>query len=287
MSSSALLTYQGYTGKIDDRILDLATGIELYRHSILIHDDLVDQDDERRGGPAFHRLFGNDGRFGSSLALFYGNLAYGLALKAFGSTGSASRLVELFREGYIEVNESQILDLLFERTAPTVQEWEVMASKRAASLFRAAMSAGAILANASEDEVELMKRAGEMIGFAFDISDDIIGTFATAIEYARSPGRDLVMGKKPLHVILTYNMATPVKSSILGEIYRQGLTQERLLSAQDLIRSCGALNEAKQRSRGHISSALELIGSSSMNPDFKNAFKEYLEYVSESLDWYK
>jgi geranylgeranyl diphosphate synthase type I len=285
MSASALLTYQGYTGKIDERILDLALGIELYRHSILIHDDMVDQDNERRGGPAFHRLFDYDDRFGTSLALFYGDLVYGSALKAFRFLDP--RLIDLFRDGFIEVNESQILDLLFEYQNPSAEEWEVMASKRAASLFRATMSGGAILAGAASDEVEIMGRAGEMIGFAFDINDDIIGTFAPEEDYARPPGHDLVMGKKPLHVILALEMTNPKEISIFYEIAEKGLTPARLETIQDIIRNCGALEMAKERSREYAALAIDLIGTSSMNPDAIDAFQEYLEYVTETLNWYK
>ncbi|MFB0502120.1 MAG: polyprenyl synthetase family protein, partial [Candidatus Bathyarchaeia archaeon] len=56
-SCSTLLTYRGYTGDINDQILKVCVGIELYRHSILIHDDLVDKDEFRRGGKTFHRMF--------------------------------------------------------------------------------------------------------------------------------------------------------------------------------------------------------------------------------------
>ena len=55
-SCSALLTYKGYTGEVDDKILNVCAGIELYRHCILIHDDLVDMDDLRRGGNTRSRV---------------------------------------------------------------------------------------------------------------------------------------------------------------------------------------------------------------------------------------
>ena len=71
-SCSTLLTYEGYTGNVDHNILDVCSAIELYRHSILIHDDLVDRDEWRRGGRALHTLYVKDygKRFGEALAIF-------------------------------------------------------------------------------------------------------------------------------------------------------------------------------------------------------------------------
>ena len=76
-SCSTLLTYQGYTNRTDDPILNVSAGIELYRHCILIHDDLVDRDDLRRGEETIHRMFSEEGnpRFGEGVAVFLGDIA--------------------------------------------------------------------------------------------------------------------------------------------------------------------------------------------------------------------
>ena len=74
-SCSTLLVYKGYVGNVDEKILRACVAIELYRHSILVTDDLVDEDDVRRGGKAFHKLFDDKGaRFGDAVAIFAGNL---------------------------------------------------------------------------------------------------------------------------------------------------------------------------------------------------------------------
>jgi geranylgeranyl diphosphate synthase type II len=86
------------------------------------------------------------------------------------------------------VNESQVLDLLFEYKTPDVNEWYVMASKRAASLFKASLLVGAVLADASEKDLRLLGEAAEHIGYCFDIQDDIIDTFASEEQYGRRPG---------------------------------------------------------------------------------------------------
>ena len=80
---STLIVYQGFTGQIDDRIIRVCSGIELYRHSILIHDDIVDAEDKRRGGDTLHKTIakGFDERFGVGSAMFAGNILYALAIR--------------------------------------------------------------------------------------------------------------------------------------------------------------------------------------------------------------
>ena len=127
-SCSTLLAYEGYSGKVDDRILDVCVGIEIYRHSILIHDDLVDMDTFRRGGITLHKAFmgKRDNRFGEGTAIFVGNIACALAFHAITNSGFAeekvARALRLLSKGYQEVNESQILDLLFEYKDVCVNE---------------------------------------------------------------------------------------------------------------------------------------------------------------------
>ena len=90
-SCSTLLAYEGYLGGVDDSILDVCVGIEIYRHSILIHDDLVDMDTFRRGGKTLHKAFmGKRGnRFGEGTAIFVGNIACALAFHAITNSGFA------------------------------------------------------------------------------------------------------------------------------------------------------------------------------------------------------
>jgi len=183
-SCSTLLTYKGYAGELDDRILNVCVGVELFRHSILIHDDLVDRDDIRRGRATFHKLFSEQGeRFGEGAAVFVGDAMFALALQAFRDSGfpdyKVNELLRLFEDGYRAVNESQVLDLLFEYGEPDVEEWRAMASMRAASLFRTTILAGAILAGAPEEDRRLLEEAAIHVGYAFDIQDDIIDTFAS------------------------------------------------------------------------------------------------------------
>ncbi|VVB72262.1 Geranylgeranyl diphosphate synthase [uncultured archaeon] len=291
---STLIVYKGYADRIDNgidsRILGVCSAIELYRHSILIHDDIVDAEEERRGGKTLHRSFseGFSENFGLGTAMFAGNILYALAIKGVLASGfdpdRLSKAASILSSEFKDVNESQILDMLFEYTNPKQQEWETMASRRAASLFRASMLAGALLAGAGDRDLKLLEEAARHIGYAFDIQDDIIDTFASEEQYGRVPCGDIGKRKKPLHVILALE-----REERLAAIMAEGrmLAGEDIGYVQALIRDCGALDLAKSISRGHAREAEKMISMTEMNQDAKDFFVSFIRYVDESLDWYK
>jgi len=289
-SSSTLIVYNGYTSQIDDRIIRVGSGIELYRHSILVHDDIADAEMFRRGGKTLHKLFeeGYDEHFGIGTAIFAGNMLYSFSLETMLQSGfdgdKLKDVVDLLASGYKDVNESQVLDLLFEYKTPTVEEWSAMASKRAASLFKTSMLTGAILASAPKRDLTLLKDASRHIGYAFDIQDDIIDTFAQKEEYGREPGGDLLKRKKPLHIILAMQKDPSISSLIEGGT---DVAELDILRIRELIRDCGALDEAKSISRKHAKEAKELISLTEMDHDTKGSLIALINYVEGSLDWYK
>lgn len=290
-SCSTLLAYKGFNTEVDDRILGICVGMELYRHSILVHDDLVDRDESRRGGSTIHKKYSqeHDARFGDGLAVFAGNMLYVLALKALYSSGfEPSKIVQvlnMLNDAFHAVNESQVLDLLFEYKRPDMDEWYIMASKRAALLFKASLLIGAALADASEEDLRLLKEAGEHIGYCFDIQDDIIDTFASEEQYRRRPGGDLSRRKKPLHIVYTYLMARQEQLETI-RTKADMITLEDLNRIRKVISECGALEAAKSRSREHADAAKKLISKTNMSQETKGFFVSFIDYVKESLNWY-
>lgn len=291
---STLLTYKGYTDDVDNRILKTCVGIELYRHCILVHDDLVDKDALRRGGKTFHKLFveNYDDRLGCGTAVFVGDLMYALALQSMLNSGFSkeklNRATLLLLEGYRSVNESQILDLLFEYKEPDVDEWCVMASKRAASLFKTTILVGAILGNAPERDLQVLGEAGTHMGYSFDIQDDIIDTFASPEQYGRPPGGDIALGKKPLHIIYTLKLANREGIDKLKSLTRKKRISPRGLElVRAVVRESGALEAAKEKSKEHAEKAKALITQTCLSDETKRFFLSLITYIQESLDWYK
>ncbi len=292
-SCSTLLIYRGYTGRIDENILKVCTGIELYRHSILVHDDFVDNDEFRRGGKSFHKLFtDHDKRFGERATVFAGDLIFALASQCISGSGFSiekkGKALSLLTEGYCEVNESQILDLIFEYTYPEIDEWTKMAYNRAASLFRVSILAGAILGDAPEHDMVLLREAAISTGYSFDIQDDIIDLFASKKQYGRKPGGDLILGKKPLHIVLMRRRARKDELELLETVmHKKYITKAELEMIKQAVRRTGALESAKEESKRHAEIAKDLITRTKMSDEIKDLFYSLIDYVETSLDWYK
>jgi len=293
-SCSTLLTYKGYAGDIDDQILEVCVGIELYRHSILVHDDLVDKDEFRRGGKTFHCMSSknDDERLGYGTAVFTGDMIYSMALRSILNSGFArkklDRVLLMLLEGYRNVNESQILDLLFEYMEPNVDEWYIMASKRAASLFKTTILAGAILGNAPKTDLQRLGEAATHLGYSFDIQDDIIDTFASLEQYGRPPGGDLALGKKPLHVVYTLKLADRDGwNTLMSLAGKKHISPESLELVREVIRGSGGLKNAKEKSRSHAEKAKSLIAQTGLGGETKEFFASLITYIEKSLNWYK
>jgi geranylgeranyl pyrophosphate synthase len=262
MSLSCLLTYLGYSSRTNKRILRACVAIELYRHGILIHDDIVDGDETRRGGPAFHKEFDEE------TALFAGNILISLAFKLLIDLEPASA-ASLARD-YQHVNESQILDFDFEGRIPTPDEWMIMASKRAPSVFRVTMLTGALLAGAEKTELKRLDKAAFHIGMAFDIQDDLIGLF-------NQENNDISRKKKPLHICYAHAM-----DKGFSKIYSCGNARDVAKS----VKSCGAFDAAKKDMNSHARKAAKIIEATRMSDRSKGFYKDFIKYITNSMDWY-
>jgi geranylgeranyl pyrophosphate synthase len=291
-ASTTLMCYKGYKNNINQDILRICCGIELYRHAILIHDDIVDLENTRRGDKTIHKILGEkyDSRFGWGTAIFLGNILSSLGLILILKTNfdldKLIRVSDLLLTNYKGVNESQILDLLFEYKNPDVEEWNSMADKRAVTLFRASILTGAFLGDANKEDTIKLENAAVNIGYAFDIQDDIIDTFSSPESYGRPCCGDITMGKRPLHIILTMNKNNEAKKFITN-LKNKNLTIEDIEKIRNFVRKSGALQEAKIRSENHAKKAKELIEKTNLNKETKEFFYNITDYIKESLTWYE
>ncbi len=162
------------------------------------------------------------------------------------------------------------------------------AKRRAASLFKTTILIGAVLGDAPEDDIPLLTEAAENIGYSFDIQDDIIDTFASKAQYGREPAGDIVRGKKPLHIVYALNMADDETLNLLKRVKsKRRLSEDELKAVRQGLKSCGALDAAKERSRLHADKAGALIAQVGMTSEAKEFFNSLLTFVKDSLDWYK
>jgi geranylgeranyl diphosphate synthase type I len=217
-----LLAYESLGGSYRE-VLPAAAAVELGHNFSLVHDDIEDDDRERRGRPTLWALWGVPLAINAGDALF---ALSRLALYRLVDTGKYAdklilRMMRVYDETCLALCEGQYLDISFEsRTDVTVAEYMEMIGKKTAMLLAAAVQAGAILA--SDDDpavVEAYRRFGYDLGMAFQMADDVKGSFWASADSGKAPAGDIRKRKKTLPVVWALQHGSDDDVARLRELY--------------------------------------------------------------------
>ena len=217
-----LLVYQALT---DDyrTALPGAAAVELGHNFSLVHDDIEDGDLERRHRPTLWAIWGIPLAINAGDALFaLSRLALYRLLEGEEKV-SADRVLSLMRiydETCLALCEGQFLDISFERrTDISLAEYHEMIGKKTAALLGASAQAGAILATDDQETIDAFQRFGYDMGLAFQMADDVKGTFWSAEESGKASAGDVRKRKKTLPVVWAFENATDEDQDRLRRIY--------------------------------------------------------------------
>lgn len=206
-----IMAYLGCGGKDKEYIVKKSIAVELFHNSTLVHDDIMDEDDKRRNQIAVHKYFetvydseesnrklftSNKVRFGVVNGICVGNLLMGYGSEVLDD----NKALRIYDKTVESVNEGQILDNLFESKDVTLEDYLDMSSRKTASLMKASVQIGAVLANVSDDKVELIGDYAYNAAIAFQLKDDLMD-IDTSSRKGRELGSDIRNGKKTLLVI--------------------------------------------------------------------------------------
>ena len=183
-------------GESDSATLEVGAAFELLQTYLLIHDDWMDEDDERRGGPAVHYVFQQrhgDRHLGASLGILAGDLAstyaWELLLRGRFPDSRREEGLELFIDIQKEVFAGQQLDLMTDEDVERMHDL-----KTGSYTARGPAALGGVLADASSTEMRALRSWAGPVGVAFQLRDDLLGTFGSPAETGK-PGDDLCHGK--------------------------------------------------------------------------------------------
>lgn len=187
------------TGREDlDAVVDLSASLELLQTYLLIHDDWMDGDNERRGGPSVHAALQRqvkDVHLGDSLAILAGDLSstYAWELLVAGATraGNLGPILEAFRVMQEEVVLGQELDI---RASQEVERMQDL--KTGSYTVRGPLVLGALLGGASKETIDVLMQFGQPLGVAFQLRDDLLGTFGDPAKTGKARGGDLRAGRR-------------------------------------------------------------------------------------------
>jgi len=199
-----LLGYNLYKEDPND-IMMQALGLETYHNYTLLHDDLMDNADIRRGHETVHK------RWDANTAILSGDsmlvLAYQRMLQC--DATYMPQIMELFTETALEIGEGQQYDMDFEtRTDVTEDEYIEMIRLKTSVLLACALKIGAILGDATPQDADLLYRFGEQIGLAFQLQDDLLDVYGDAKVFGKAIGGDILSNKKTYMLINAMNRAS-------------------------------------------------------------------------------
>ncbi len=252
----------------DVALWDLCAALEIFQSAALVHDDLIDNSDTRRGRPAAHRALeashresgwsGDPERFGRSAAILLGDLLVAwsddLLESALAAHPHAARVRAEYARMRRDVTVGQFLDIA-EESAWSVADDATHAERalRVASLKSARYSIvqplvlGAALAGADDDQLDALRRFGHPIGMAFQLRDDVLGVFGDAAATGKPAGDDLREGKRTVLVAFTRERLTAEERHALDALLGDPLLDEsRVASVRSTMRETGALSRLEE-----------------------------------------
>jgi len=231
-----------------------AVSIELIHNFTLIHDDIMDNADVRRGRPAVHKLWGESG------AILAGDTLYSKAFQVLGRTPAPPELLlgamNVLSSTCTAICEGQWLDLDFEdRARVSEEEYMEMIEKKTGMLYGASASMGAILAGAAEEVVNGLDEFGRLTGMGFQLQDDVLDLTAPESVLGKRRGGDLMEGKKTL--IMIHAFAHGAKVDVFG---RKGAHPEQIEKAISLLDESGSIDYARSRAAEMVERGKQALG---------------------------
>lgn len=190
-------------GYDDDKLYSLAAMVEFIHTSTLLHDDVVDESDLRRGRKTANNIFGN------AAAVLVGDFLYTRAFQLMVDSGSM-RILEVMADATNIIAEGEVMQLMNIGNIDITEEQYIQVIQyKTAKLFEAAAQVGAILGKASPEQEKALKDYGMYVGTAFQIIDDVLDYSGETEEIGKNVGDDLAEGKPTLPLIYLMRNGSP------------------------------------------------------------------------------
>jgi geranylgeranyl diphosphate synthase type I len=282
---TAIFAYKCF--KDDEKIIKASLSIELMQSYLLIHDDIMDKSELRRGKPTLHKIYERkyNKHIGSSMAILAGDLCSSYIYDAIIESDFNDReKVEAIKYiGWIleRVIHGQTLDVL-----PNFKDlkeediWKIYELKTATYTMQGPIYFGCILANAPKETIKKLQDYTYYVGIAFQLQDDIIGIFGNVKETGKPNYSDAKEGKKTLIIVKTLEMCNKKeKDFILKKWGDENITDKEITQIREIIKRSGALDYCKNKLNELIEKGKSSIRYVELREEGKNFLLEMAEYI--------
>ena len=286
-----LLGFEGLTGsEPDETVVRVSTSFELLHAYLLTHDDVIDEDEVRRNEPTVWKRVSNatgyGTHFGYSLAILIGDI---LRTGAFSVLEGLKNLDDTTKSAILRylnwidemTNRGQVLDVYLTYTPlEQVRKEDVIGVyyyKTALYSVNGPLGLGALLAGSDKD---FYRNYAIPVGIAFQIRDDIIGTFGDPEKTGKPVDSDIKGNKKTILVWYAYNHANEREKAVLESVLgNKDATPEEVQQVRDIFVSTGALDYAEELAEQYAKEALEALETLEIQPQVKEILREFALYT--------
>ncbi|MFQ5996193.1 MAG: polyprenyl synthetase family protein [Dehalococcoidales bacterium] len=266
------------------RALPAAAALELVHNYSLIHDDIQDDDRERRHRPTVWSIWGKPQAINAGTAMrILANIAL-LRLESHGVPLEKQwRIQRLLDETSLRLIEGQYLDISYEsRFDITVSDYLRMIEGKTASLIACAMEVGALLGTDDEGLIESFRSIGRHIGLAFQIRDDLLGTWGNKEETGKPLASDIRRRKKTLPIAYALEKAQDGLKEELVNIYRNGALDDTAVTAVlRILEQTGAQTIAREMTEQFCRAASQTVGRLALVPSGRHDIEALVSFVLE------
>lgn len=262
-----------------DEALDAAIAIEFMHNFTLIHDDIMDNSDFRRGKPTIHK------KWDLPTAVLSGDVLAGLGFKALETYSNLTNFGSIYRryvDALISVCEGQALDILFNSFNDiTEDDYFEMIAKKTASLFQASLTIGGLIAGALEKDINNLEDFGKNLGFVFQIQDDLLDLIAEPEKLGKKVGLDLLEKKKTLMVIRAKALVEEEEDHILiNKIFSsQKIEEDDIINFDRLFRKLNIYKQIQQIIESFVDKCFALLGNFP-----NNQARKFLEFILNKIN---
>lgn len=274
-----LMSYNLYRDDIE-KALKSAIGIEIFHNYTLLHDDVMDDAELRRGRPTVHR------KWNSNVAILSGDAAAITAYKYIESCEDRylRQVIDGFNQVAMDVCKGQQYDMEFEtRNDVTEAEYINMIYLKTSVLIAGSLRHGALIAGAPEHEYRALYNFGGFLGLAFQLQDDYLDVYGDVAEFGKKIGGDITENKKTYLLIKAFELAGKEDRDLLQSwIDKKDFdAEEKVKAVTEIYNRLGIRELTLNTIEGYLQKSREALDKLDVEKDRKAAFYEMIRYLSE------
>ena len=273
----ALLAYNLYRDDVE-KILKSVIGIEIFHNYTLLHDDVMDDAELRRGRQTVHK------KWNSNVAILSGDAAAITAYRMIESVDDEylRRVIDGFNQVAMDVCKGQQYDMEFEtRDDVTEQEYIDMIYLKTSVLIAGSIRHGALVAGAPEHEYNALYDFGGYLGLVFQLQDDYLDVYGDVAEFGKKIGGDILSNKKTYMLIKALELASPEDKALLKEwiAKKEFDPQEKIKAVTEIYNRTGIKEVVMSKIDSYMAKSREALAMVDVPEERKVYFREMVDYI--------